>query len=69
MFPTKVLSDPIQLAEKITSAVLDTKGLYSESSVVAQLRKEEELHRHEVIDASKLSAEELKKYLKITPQR
>jgi hypothetical protein len=36
---------------------------------VQQLRKEEELNQHEVIDASKLSPEDLKRYLKITPQR
>jgi hypothetical protein len=69
VFPTKFLSDPVQLAEKISSAVLRTEGLYSESSVAEQLRKEEELHHREVIDASKLSPEELKKFLKITPQR
>jgi hypothetical protein len=63
-FPTRFLHDPLFLAEKIVSAVLHTEELLQDPVVMKRLSEETKTQgdRTEIIDGSKLSAEELGRF-------
>jgi hypothetical protein len=71
VFPSRFLSEPVHLAEKIAAAVLNTDELLREPAVMERLNGEdkEQVDRLEIIDGSRLSSEELRHFLKLTPQK
>lgn len=68
IFPSETILNPYQLSDMIRTAVVETNKLKIGKDSMDRILEESGLKDYKVIDSSTLSPEELKQYLRMTPQ-